>query len=556
MRRNSAQRISQNMSALRQCVSVLTAAAGAAVLFLAASVPAYFTAVDRHAVAASGRGTPSAAFSARLALDSAAVSTALILADCAPDAQSVKDAAAELLKQNPSWAAFGGDAPFFSVFLPEAKKAGRFVPAYKYMASSVARKRIFAALGESKSGIVKDLISLRNLNTTLLPPSYSSAGAPFEASLAALAMLAQSGDLTDDFLYGLSEKIDAVGDTRVRESFERCIVGVLALSSHLDYSALGSVFKTFKSPDEVFDFSKAYLAPTDDHFRKCVLAAVLLSGDAAACSRYLENADIKKWGDIAFALDYGRGALEFLLRNNKPVYENSALAEFMDGYSSPLKNLLAGVCAKNPDAALAVKILLSLLGGAVAALGVFGLLRFDRGAYLAARCAVVGVAVSALFFALVEPSAFDVKIQNTASTEINIAFDRIKSNIIGEKDMFSIDTDSATLAAIALFFVMQSAVYIVCLVRINAIKRQRVSASLKLKLLENEDNLFDLGLYIGLAGTVASLILLTFGVITASLMAGYTSTLFGILFTALVKIVHLRKFKRKLLIESANEQHS
>ena len=98
-------------------------------------------------------------------------------------------------------------------------------------------------------------------------------------------------------------------------------------------------------------------------------------------------------------------------------------------------------------------------------------------------------------------------------------------------------------------------VYIVCLVRINVIKRTRASATLKLKLLENEDNLFDLGLYIGLSGTVASLILLTFGVITASLMAGYTSTLFGILFTALVKIVHLRKFKRKLLIEAANEQH-
>lgn len=122
--------------------------------------------------------------------------------------------------------------------------------------------------------------------------------------------------------------------------------------------------------------------------------------------------------------------------------------------------------------------------------------------------------------------------------------------------MFSIDTDSATLAAIVLFFAIQSLVYVVCLLRINVIKRTRASASLKLKLLDNEDNLFDLGLYIGLAGTVASLILLTFGVITASLMAGYTSTLFGILFTALVKIVHLRRFKRKLLVEAANEQHS
>ena len=61
--------------------------------------------------------------------------------------------------------------------------------------------------------------------------------------------------------------------------------------------------------------------------------------------------------------------------------------------------------------------------------------------------------------------------------------------------MFSIDTDSATLAAIALFFVLQSLVYVVCLVRLNAIKRQRVSATLKLKLLENEDNPLTLAQY-------------------------------------------------------------
>ena len=66
-------------------------------------------------------------------------------------------------------------------------------------------------------------------------------------------------------------------------------------------------------------------------------------------------------------------------------------------------------------------------------------------------------------------------------------------------------------------------------------------------------NFFYLLLYIGLAGTVVSLILLTMGIVTASLIAAYASTLFGILFTAIVKIVHVRKYKRKLLIESAGE---
>lgn len=115
------------------------------------------------------------------------------------------------------------------------------------------------------------------------------------------------------------------------------------------------------------------------------------------------------------------------------------------------------------------------------------------------------------------------------------------------------ETDSATLAAVGLFLVLQFTVYLVCLIRLSIIKREIAPAKLKLKLLENEENLFDLGLYIGLGGTVVSLILLTMGVVTASLMAAYASTLFGILFTATVKIVHVRKYKRKLLLEAENE---
>ena len=92
------------------------------------------------------------------------------------------------------------------------------------------------------------------------------------------------------------------------------------------------------------------------------------------------------------------------------------------------------------------------------------------------------------------------------------------------------------------------------MIRLSIIKRVKAPAKLKLKLLENEENLFDLGLYIGLAGTVFSLILLTVGIVTASLMAAYASTLFGILFTALIKIVHVRRYKRTLLIAAATEE--
>ena len=71
----------------------------------------------------------------------------------------------------------------------------------------------------------------------------------------------------------------------------------------------------------------------------------------------------------------------------------------------------------------------------------------------------------------------------------------------------------------------------------------------KIELLENEEPLFDIGLYFGLGGTVFSLILLAMGVVEASLIAAYASTLFGILGVAILKVFHVRPFRRKLILQ-------
>jgi hypothetical protein len=45
------------------------------------------------------------------------------------------------------------------------------------------------------------------------------------------------------------------------------------------------------------------------------------------------------------------------------------------------------------------------------------------------------------------------------------------------------------------------------------------------------------------------LILVAIGIVEASLMAAYASTLFGILFVAMLKVMHLRPYRRKLILE-------
>lgn len=108
-----------------------------------------------------------------------------------------------------------------------------------------------------------------------------------------------------------------------------------------------------------------------------------------------------------------------------------------------------------------------------------------------------------------------------------------------------------SLVSLAVFFVIQALIYIWCLTKLAEIRRQPVEPRMKLRLLENEDHLFDAGLYVGFVGTVLSLILMAIGILDSrTAMMAYSSTSFGIIFVSVLKIFHVRPLRRKLIIES------
>ena len=109
------------------------------------------------------------------------------------------------------------------------------------------------------------------------------------------------------------------------------------------------------------------------------------------------------------------------------------------------------------------------------------------------------------------------------------------------------------ILTLLIFFVLQALLYISCLVKLAEVRRQNVPTRMKLKLLENEDHLFDAGLYLGFVGTILSLILASMHLVTFSLMAAYSSTSFGIIFVVIFKIFHLRPARRQLLLEAELE---
>ena len=114
--------------------------------------------------------------------------------------------------------------------------------------------------------------------------------------------------------------------------------------------------------------------------------------------------------------------------------------------------------------------------------------------------------------------------------------------------------DKSKIIPMLLFFVLQGLLYSACVVKLAEIRRQRVGPRVKVKLLENEEHLFDAGLYLGFLGTIVSFIVYSISAApTFPLMVAYSSTSFGILFVSFFKIFHLRPVRRRLLLEAEAE---
>jgi hypothetical protein len=116
----------------------------------------------------------------------------------------------------------------------------------------------------------------------------------------------------------------------------------------------------------------------------------------------------------------------------------------------------------------------------------------------------------------------------------------VKTTIMNPRSLFTL----------LLFFVLQALIFCACLVKLAEIRRQRVPSRVQIKLLENEEHLFDGGLYLGFAGTIVCLILVSLGIIQQTLMAAYSSTAFGVIFVSVFKIFYLRPARRRLLLQS------
>jgi hypothetical protein len=421
--------------------------------------------------------------------------------------------------------------------------------------------KVIEFLGASRRPAVQELIACRALtNTTVFSPSQSASGQALDGAIAVTGLLFERGYLAP----GLSDKIFGLASEANRSGrsgpLEEVLLDLLSLGHRLDWGQLSQLASHLEDAETLRQF--AGLVRQTPANLPVLFSAVELSGQGAPVVHYLTEFSQTGMKDLEAGLRFGEGGLSELLRRSQRL-SNSRLADETAGIgvARAWVDFGADYALHRPWLSLGTKWLLYLGSGFWLALG---LRQAKRAASVLERpLQVRGLHVAretlfALGF-LVVVLLLSEPFLAQESQRMDMPF-RVRLPTVGSA-VSAVKTgpnpsimNQLSLLTLLLFFVLQALIYLACLVKLAEIRRQRVPARVKLRLLENEDHLFDAGLYLGFVGTIISLILVSLGVIKPSLMAAYSSTSFGIIFVSIFKIFHLRPLRRILVLETEQNQ--
>jgi len=288
-----------------------------------------------------------------------------------------------------------------------------------------------------------------------------------------------------------------------------------------------------------------------------IFAAVALSGNGKGVAKYLRTFSETGMNDVNFALRHGRGAVELLIKQQQQVYFAGQVRKHVVQYN-PFGAFFFGLiptAISSHVGALFLKYAL-LLFAALFIARTIGFIVPPMGHRFGIRFGADLVMASAIAFIV---ALFVEPFVGLPAQITELPF-RIQLPGMGAESASNLQNinqpfmKQLSLISLSVFFAIQALIYVWCLAKLAQIRREPGSARTKLRLLENEDHLFDAGLYVGFAGTVISLILVALNILgKGSTMMAYSSTSFGIIFVSVLKIFHIRPFRRKLILESEEQ---
>lgn len=525
---------------------------GAGLLALAWLLPVNVKSLNPALLREAGRDTPTTSAFARQLLDLDKPGPAALVLEAArtledPSAGALTVILADYAKRHRDMMPWGGwDAALEPLLVGRtAASPADSTPVLKFLVTTQAREVLRKYLATSRLPAVQTLLKTGDLTTTQrFVPARRPGGQPLDAVILLSAYLWQTERLSPT----LQRDVRALAETALQTGqmgpLEEFYLDVLTLGKRLNWIQLSELLRTASSPGTVAQF--AHLTRVAPEHLPVIYTAALMTKSADGVARYLIAFGKPGADNLRLALANGEGAVRQLVTRQAPVVHGSG-TEFELG---------AGFVLRNPEFAVVAKYAAFLAG-------IFLLLRsIDlrlffpeekrlHGAFPRMGSGVLASVLTFVFFVFSEPFL----LKAAAATEYQV---RLIIPILGQTAApvaKSVSTNSpamdiATLLSITVFAALQVGMYVICLLKLAEIERQPLPAATKLELLANEENLFDGGLYVGIAGTATALVLQVLGVIEANLLAAYSSNLFGIICVALVKIRHVRSYKRKLILES------
>lgn len=543
----------------------------AVVLCLAgASIPVHFRAVAPAVLTEAGRDTESLEELAAFYMNQGLVGPGSLLWSAderLPASEADRFRRIDFLDDHPHYRLSGGPAPYFEEFLRiigEEPRKGDKRKVIEILLPAENREHLLSYLQYSSSAAVQAIADTRSMTaTTVFMPVHTPAGQPLDAVILMTALLAQGNHLAPEFLQNFLPLVSraTVGERPAVSQLERIYFDFLALSKRFDWRQIIELTRRC-SDYSTLERLGSLLRGKPDRL-PLLFASIVLADDAVGITRYLRKHGDDGWEALEYAVGHGRGALQTILEKDKPLYRPSAL---ILGLKPLLEQIqpppLLSFTNRHMRAALNLKFLAFMTAGYAMAMAIGSMFESFRGSPLLTRLqpvVILGNVIAALIFTtalwvLMEPTLMEFEDRPNALLRLDF---ELVSNLesLKSQSLLPAMLDQVSIIILLLFFLIQIMVYVFALIKIAEIKKQKMKPALKIRLLANEDNLFDLGLYVGLGGTIAALILLALNIVQASLIAAYASTLFGIVFVAFLKVCHVRPYRRTLIMQTDTDSY-
>ena len=450
--------------------------------------------------------------------------------------------------RQPEFTAWGGWDPFLDPLFNLRRSNGHTgsTPIMTFLIPGQTRQELRDYLGKSGSIGVQTILRTRSLPFAAghLTAADKPGGEPADVLVLLTALLYQGERLSPPLQRQLHQMADTALVQKDLGDLGSFYLDLLSLSRRLDWVQLSELLRRTSSTRTVAEYAQLARAASDVFPQ--IYTAALFTSSADRVADYLIEYGKAGADNLRLALGEGEGAVRVLIDRQAPVNHTSG----------PAIGGLGPLVLAFPELMLAVKYLGYFFAAFLILMGLDrwivspeGLAESERAAPQI-RSGLIALFLAGLFIVATEP--FLLKAAPSVDYLPHLRLPMLTAGTQVSPPSTANQSPSmntSTLVTIGIFALLQVMMYFVCLQKINQIARQDIPALLKLRLTENEENLFDCGLYVGMMGTAAALVLQVLGVISPNLLAAYSSNLFGLLCVALVKIRHVRQFKKRLILE-------